>query len=203
MVDPVQLRLVDVLVELLVERVCGGEVVPERLLDDDPTVLGQTGPREPADDGGEQRRRNLEVEDRADRALDLLRDALVRRVVLEVAVDVGQAAHEPLEHLVVDLLARRGDRVVGALDEVLPRPVVEGDADDRALQETAALEPVERAKGHHPGEVAGDPEDHENVGRLRPAVRLPVHAGSISAATAPIQAARVDGASGWARVGWP
>ncbi len=37
----------------------------ERLLDDDPRVLGETRVREPADDRAEQRRRDLEVEDRA------------------------------------------------------------------------------------------------------------------------------------------
>ena len=44
-VDPVQLRLVDVLVDLLVELARRREVVPERLLDDDAGVLGQARPR--------------------------------------------------------------------------------------------------------------------------------------------------------------
>ena len=44
-VDPVQLGLVEVLVHLVVERPRGGEVVPERLLDDDARVLGQAGVR--------------------------------------------------------------------------------------------------------------------------------------------------------------
>ena len=34
MVDPVELGLVQVLVDLFVERTCRGDVVPERLLDD-------------------------------------------------------------------------------------------------------------------------------------------------------------------------
>ena len=75
----------------------------------------------------------------------------------------------------VERLARCDDRVARALDELLERPVVEGDADDRAVEEPARLEAVQRAERHDPREVAGDPEDHEHVGRPRPAVRLPVH----------------------------
>ena len=51
--------------------------------------------------------------------------------------------------------------------EVVIRPVVDRHADDGAAQQTAPLQPVERVEGHHLGEVAGDPEDHEHVGRLR------------------------------------
>ena len=37
------------------------------------------------------------------------------------------------------------------------------DADDRAVEKALALEPVERAEGHLPGQVAGDAEDDEDV----------------------------------------
>ncbi len=53
------------------------------------------------------------------------------------------------------------------LDELVDRPVVEGHADDAAEEEAALLEAVQRAEGHHPSEVAGDPEDDEDVGLLR------------------------------------
>ena len=89
-------------------------------------------------------------------------------------MDVGETADEPLEDVVVDLLARRDDRVVGALDELLERPVVERDADDRAVEKAARLEPVQRAEGHDAREVARDPEDHENVrGRASPRSACP------------------------------
>ena len=64
-VDPVQLGLVDVLVDLRGERARRREVVAERLLDDDARVLGQAGVRQPLDHRAEQERRDLEVEDRA------------------------------------------------------------------------------------------------------------------------------------------
>ena len=67
-VDPVELGLVEVLVDLLVERARRGEVVPERLLDHHARRLGQARPGEPLDHHPEQRRRDLEVEDRGPRA---------------------------------------------------------------------------------------------------------------------------------------
>ena len=64
MVDPVELRLVDESVQVRVELARRGKIVAERLLDDDPGVLGQARVGEALDDRGEQRRRDLEVEDR-------------------------------------------------------------------------------------------------------------------------------------------
>ena len=58
--------------------------------------------------------------------------------------------------------------VAGSLDELVDGPVVDRHADDRAVQQTPPLEPVQRPERHHLGQVAGDPEDHEYVGnRLR------------------------------------
>ena len=54
--------------------------------------------------------------------------------------------------------------VARPLDELVERPVVHGDADDRAVDQPALLQAVERVEGHHLGEVAGDPEDHEDIG---------------------------------------
>src|SRR4029453_11558212 len=63
-VDPVELRLVDVLMELVRERDRRGAVVAKWLLDDDPRVLRQSGLRQPLDDSAEEKWRDLEVEDR-------------------------------------------------------------------------------------------------------------------------------------------
>ena len=62
-VDAVELRLVDERVQLRVQRARGGEVVAERLLDDDARVLGETGVGQALDDRAEERGRDLEVED--------------------------------------------------------------------------------------------------------------------------------------------
>ena len=60
----VELRLVDVLMQLVGERTGGGLVVAERLLDDDPPGLRQAGLGQALDDRPEEERRDLEVEDR-------------------------------------------------------------------------------------------------------------------------------------------
>ena len=166
-VDAEDLRLLDVLVELLGELARGLAVVAEGLLDDDPGVLRQAGLGEALDDPAEEERRDLEVEDGARGAGDRGRDALVRGGVAEVALHVREPLREAREHRLVELLAGADDRVAGALDELIDRPVVDGDPDDRALEQPALLEPVQRVERHDLGQVPGDPEDHEDVGLLR------------------------------------
>jgi hypothetical protein len=56
---------------------------------------------------------------------------------------------------------------VAVLAKLVDRPVIEGDPDDRAIQQPARLQPVERVEGHHLGEIAGDAEDHEDIGGAR------------------------------------
>ena len=89
-------------------------------------------------------------------------------------MDVLQPLREPVEHRAVDDLAGALDRLAGAFHQLVPGPVVHGDADDGAVQEAARLQPVQRPERHHPREIAGDPEDHQHVrraliGPLRPA----------------------------------
>ena len=182
---------------VVVQLARGREVVPERLLDDDARVLREAGVRESArrpcrraTAGSRGRRPGCVLPSIA------VATSRVRRRIGEVAVVVREPLREPPEDLLVELLARRDDRVARALDELLERPVVERDADDRAVEEPARLEPVQRAVRHDAGEVAGDPEDHEHVGRPRPAVRLPVHGQSISASRrARSKLVRPDGAA--------
>jgi hypothetical protein len=70
-VDAVELVLSDVLVDLPSELACGFEVVSEWLLDDDPRGLGEPGVVEPLDGHPEERGRDLQIEDRRARTLDL------------------------------------------------------------------------------------------------------------------------------------
>ena len=88
-VDPEQLRLVDVLVDLRGQLARGLEVVAERLLDDDSSGLGQARVGQPLDHPAEQERRDLEIEHRDLGVADRAGDALVRRGVAEVAAHVG------------------------------------------------------------------------------------------------------------------
>jgi hypothetical protein len=52
------------------------------------------------------------------------------------------------------------------LAHLVDRPVVARHSDNRAVEQAAALQPVQRLERHHPGQVAGDAEDHEHVGWL-------------------------------------
>ena len=137
----------------------------ERLLDDDARVVGQPGLGEPSDGPAEEKRRNLEVEDGRAGALDRGAHPLVRRCVPEVALDVGEPVREALEHLRVDLFAGGLDRRARMVEQVLDRPVVHRHADDRAVEESPFLEPVQRPERHHLRQVTRDPEDHEHVCR--------------------------------------
>jgi hypothetical protein len=166
-VDPEELRLVDVLVQLVGQLGRRLAVVAERLLDDDTPALGEARLGEPGDDAPEQERRDLEVEDGVQGAVQRGCDALVCRAFGEVSAQVREALGELVEHLLVQLLARAHDRLARTLAQLVVGPVVDRDADDRAVEEAALLEPVERAKRHHFRQVAGDAEDDENIGRLR------------------------------------
>ncbi len=90
-------------------------------------------------DRAEEERRDLEVEHRSLRALDRGADPLVRLGVGEVAgARTTSRAASRCEHVLVELLARPDDRRARALDELVDGPVVDGDADDRAVEQLAA-----------------------------------------------------------------
>ena len=66
-------------------------------------------------------------------------------------------------------LSRAFDTVLDALSrlaQLVDGPVVPGHAHDRAVEQAAPLQPVERVKGHHLGQVAGDAEDDKHIGGL-------------------------------------
>ena len=162
-VDPVELGLVDVLVEVGRERVGRLEVVSERLLDDDPRALRQAGVRQLLHDLSEEEGRDLEVEDGRRLAFDRRADPLVRRRVGEIPRDVREAFREAVEHRLVDLLSGALDRRTRPLAKVFDGPVVDRHADDRAVEQPARLEAVQRPEGHHLRQVARDPEHDEHV----------------------------------------
>ena len=164
-IDPIELRLVDVLVQLVCELPGRGEVVAEGLLDHEPGVLRESGGGQAADHWLEERWRDLEVENGMLERLDGIADLGERGGVGVVPAEIGEPGCEALEGRGVELLARGFDRFARVFPKLLHAPVASGNADDRHAQETALLEPVERAKRHHPGEVAGDTEDHEDVAR--------------------------------------
>ena len=117
-------------------------------------------------DPSEEERGNLEVEDGVRLSADRGRDAAVGRVVAEITGDVREALGKPAEHVFVERLARADDGFARPVHQLLDRPVVDRDADDRAVQQAPPLEPVQRPERHHLREIAGDSEDDEHVCRL-------------------------------------
>jgi hypothetical protein len=114
-------------------------------------------------DASEEERRDLQVEHRPLEGRDGVAHLRVRRGVAEVAGDVGEPGGEPGEDRLVELLAGADDRLARALHELIDAPVVDCHADDGAVEQVARLEAVQGAERHDLGEVAGDPEDHEDI----------------------------------------
>jgi hypothetical protein len=101
--------------------------------------LAPHGFRKPLDDGREEDRWDLETEDRRCGAVDRLTHALVGGRVAEVALHVGKPRREPLEDLLIELLAGGDDGLPRALDELVHRPVVHRHTDDRERKQFALL----------------------------------------------------------------
>ena len=162
-VDAEDLLLADRPVQLRGERLGRCEVVSERLLDHHARSAGEPGGREAADDRGEERRRGLEVEDRRARLVHRLGEPLVGRGIGEIAMHVGESRGQAVERCAVDLPDARLDRLAHAPSQLRERPVVGRHADDRAVEDAAALEAVERLERHLLREIPGDPEGDEGV----------------------------------------
>jgi hypothetical protein len=105
-IDSVELRLLDVLVQLRRQLSSGGEVVAEGLLDHHATTVADQ-PRlgEARHDHREQGRRDLQVEDRIVRSAEGVRDMLTDLIVPEIAAHVREPGRDAVEHVLLDLLA--------------------------------------------------------------------------------------------------
>ena len=90
-------------------------------------------------------------------AIDEWDDEALRRHAREA---IEATVEEPDEVV----LGRLADRLTGMGAQLLVVPVVEGDADDRHLQDSRPLHPVERPEGHFLRQVAADAEDRQHVG---------------------------------------
>ncbi|BBY56860.1 hypothetical protein MKOR_41110 [Mycolicibacillus koreensis] len=141
------------------------QVVAERLLHRHPRLIHQPGLAEMLHDRAEQRRRHLQVEQRPARPAHLLGQLVVQRVVGDVAGQIRQPVGETAEHRVVEVFAGRGDRLAGPRHQFGGADVVGGDPEDGAVQQLAALQPVQRPEGHLAGQIPGDPEDHQQIRR--------------------------------------
>jgi hypothetical protein len=177
MIDAEDLRLVQVRVHQLVQGARAGEIGAERLLDDDapPGVrcLGprQSGGAEVLHDRPVHRRRNREVEERAEPAAALLEtgsDPSVQPRIVHLPLKVRHVSRERRRHVV-----GRGE--TGELREALVQFLLERlvghrrsrDADhhEARRQPLAEREAIERRQQLAPRQIAGSAEDDEG-GRL-------------------------------------
>ena len=176
-VDPEDLFLGEVLADQGGQLAGGGEVVAERLLDDQAhPASGFAALTELSDDRRHRLRRDGEVVDavpaRAALLVDLVQEpgeVVLTALVGEVERDVARRLGQPVPDVLVEVVAAElADGVLHLVAELVVRPVRAGGADDRELlrQELAAGERVERGEDLAVRQVAGGAEDDEHA-RLR------------------------------------
>ena len=162
-----QLVLAEHLVQSIIQLDRRVQARAEGLLDGDPTVAREVGSAELLNHGAEERRRDLEIEERAADALHVGRQPGVEARIREVAAEIGHALRQTGQNSLVDDLPRgrhhRMDRIARHGPKVLITHVIAGDADHGHREEPPLLQVIERRKRHLVGEVAGDPEDHQRV----------------------------------------
>ena len=178
-VDPEHVVGGEDLVDQRVELAAGGEVVAERLLDDDPApaaadrVVGHAGAPHLPEYQGKHRRRDGQVERRvAGDAMTVLEPDQLGGQRVEGLVVVEGAGLEPdgLRQPVPDVVTKRGPRPVhrrlaGQLLEVAMSPVAPGEPEQHELrrQQAAVGEVVHRRDQLLSGQVPGDAEHHEGA----------------------------------------
>ena len=181
----------------------GGEVVAERLLDDQARpALGRAPLAELPDERRHRLRRDREVVDavpaRSAFLVELVQqvgELVLAALVGEVERDVAGRLGEPLPDLGLEVVAPElADRVLHLVAELVVRPLRARGADDRELlgEELAAGERVQRREDLAVREVAGRAEDdeHARLGRppraepLEQRIRLNLRLGHFSLLTA-------------------
>ena len=183
-VDAEDLVLGEVRDDVLVQGLGAGEVVPERLLDDQ--ACPSPGPPpglELVHDRSDRLRRNRQVVNAVPRGATLLVELLqeVHHLLLaavrgEVRAHVVHSGGEPFPDVLTHLVAPElGRGFTHLLAPRLGRVLRAGDADHGEVpgQEAAELERVERGNQLAMSEIAGGAEDDEGAGiGLDPASRL-------------------------------
>ncbi len=140
-----------------------GQVVAERLLDDDARARGATGVRQLLDDRSEQHRRDGQIVRRMRDAGELAAQRRERRRIAVVAVDVAQPGAQPGEGVAVQPAVFL-DAVLRPRPQLVERPARLGHADDRHVQLPAPGHRLERRKDLLERQIAGGSEEHQRIG---------------------------------------
>jgi hypothetical protein len=139
--------------------------VAERLLHHDPRSGGEVGMGKSLNHRAEHRGWDLKVKDGTVPPLDRLGDSVIGLWIPDITRDHRQALCEAVEYLVVDRLAGVLDGMPRVVTQRRRGPVVARYADDRAVEQVAALQSIQRAKGHLFRQISADTKDHQNIGR--------------------------------------
>ena len=171
-VDAEDLRLVEDLVQLLVQVACRGQVGTERLLDDDAGARREIHSADHRDHGLERRRRDRQVEQAAGRAADLLLRLLDRAGQRAGLVRIRAAERKVRGEGVPGLALRlAGAELFRRLPRVLPEllgtqgELRGGRADDPVLlrHQPGRGEVEESRQQLALSQVTGGPEQHDDV----------------------------------------
>ena len=178
MIDAKDLVLFEDAKELLVERTRRREIGAERLFDDDAPpgavlLARQPGLAEMCSDRREAGRRRRQIKQAiafrralALDAVEFLADFLIGRFVIRVALDIGDAAEQALDHAVVD---RTGGKFRQAFGEIGPEGFArrgrarDADQGECLGQQTGGVEIVEGREQQAVGEVARRAENHQTT----------------------------------------
>src|SRR6266540_4236505 len=173
-VDPEDLVLFEVLLDRAVELACRGEIVAERLLDDEPRpAFGAAPLAERLDNRPEHDRRDCEVVDTVAARAALFvklgergREPVLAFLVGEVRWDVAHAFGQRIPDVFAELVARVVlDRFLHSLAELVIGLLGAGHADEAEAfrQQPAKRERVQRREELALREVAGGAEDREDA----------------------------------------
>ena len=118
-IDPVKLRLVEVLMDLVRQLAGRREIMAEGLLHHDPSGLRQFRLRQTLDHRPEQERGDLEVEHGGAHLAERRRETPVCLLGAEVAAQIRQPRREAVEDVLIDALAARLDRRARVASEII------------------------------------------------------------------------------------
>ena len=164
MVDPEHVLFRKGRVQHLVEGLGAGHISPERLLDDEPAVLGAARFAEVRNDDRKEARRDREVEDRPPGAAEPPAQLFERHDVVVVAGDVVEQLGQHTERALVANTAAEGfDAFSRPVAQLLNGPRRRGHADHRHVEHTALRHVVQRRKDLLAREIAGDAEEHQRI----------------------------------------
>jgi hypothetical protein len=156
--------------ERLVERACGGQVVAERLLDDDPGAGGTAGRVQLSDDGAEQARRDREVVCGRLGVAERRAESGERGRIPIVSVDVPQQRQEGGKGRLVDATAVFLQARARPVVQLLDRPARPGHPDNRSGEVVTLDHALQRGEDLLVGEVARGAEEDQRVRFDRPSL---------------------------------